>query len=274
MKAHAATRRDRADEFSRFAELRTLADDGHRAFVEITKGLGGLLPASGAESISQRSVLVALQLERRPPAVFRLIELRPYRRPRKLPDDLELEDRVEYAHDRRDRSPPLTIFQRGRRDTGRPDHCLARNSLPATNDSFAVDLLDGVAQVDFNSELLEMQFGGIRQTRRKRPKNVRAASIKTIRAEVGSIRRNSERNDVRTKIASAAAISTPVGPAPTKNEGQQIAVKIDIFFASACFKRAQDLVSNTDGIGQAFQSRSKLSNSCSEITVSRTGRRE
>src|SRR5947208_1915884 len=60
----------------------------------------------------------------------------------------------------------------GRRNTGRPDHCLARNSLPCDNDSFAVDLLDGVAQVDFNSELLQMQFSSIRQTRRKSAKNV------------------------------------------------------------------------------------------------------
>src|SRR6266699_715954 len=59
----------------------------------------------------------------------------------------------------------------GRRNAGGPDHCLARNSLPCDNDSFAVDLLDGVAQVDFNSELLQMQFSSIRQTRCKSAKN-------------------------------------------------------------------------------------------------------
>src|SRR5207244_6251787 len=57
-----------------------------------------------------------------------------------------------------------------------------------------------------------------------------------------------------------------------QNEGQQIAVKIDIFFRLGLFKRAEDLVPNTDGIGQAFQSRRKLFKFVvSEITVSCTG---
>src|SRR5438105_8252294 len=67
---------------------------------------------------------------------------------------------------------PQPFSSGGRRNTGRPDHCLARDSLPCDNDSFAVDLLDGMAQVDFNSELLQMQFGSIRETRCKSPKNV------------------------------------------------------------------------------------------------------
>src|SRR5437763_15551651 len=59
----------------------------------------------------------------------------------------------------------------GRRDTGRPDHCLARNSLTRDNDSVAVDLLDGVAQVDFNSELLHMLLRGVGETWRKCSEN-------------------------------------------------------------------------------------------------------
>src|SRR6266550_9088713 len=66
---------------------------------------------------------------------------------------------------------PQPFSSGGRRNTGRPDHCLARNSLPCNNDSFAVDLLDGMAQVDFDSELLQMQFGSIRQTRGKSAKD-------------------------------------------------------------------------------------------------------
>jgi len=38
-------------------------------------------------------------------------------------------------------------------------------------------------------------------------------------------------------------------------------VKIDIFFRLGLLEGTEDFVSNTDGIGQAFQSRSKLSNS-------------
>src|SRR5439155_15599228 len=57
-----------------------------------------------------------------------------------------------------------------------------------------------------------------------------------------------------------------------QNERQQIAMKIDIFFSLGLLEGAEDFVSNTDGIGQAFQSRSKLFKFVvSEITVSRTG---
>ncbi len=48
------------------------------------------------------------------------------------------------------------------------------------------------------------------------PRTFGAASMRTIRADVGSTRRNSDRNVVRTSTARAAAISTPVGPAPTR----------------------------------------------------------
>src|SRR5882672_11977896 len=41
-------------------------------------------------------------------------------------------------------------------------------------------------------------------------------STRTIRAEAGSIRRNSDFSVLRTNRAIALAISTPVGPAPTK----------------------------------------------------------
>src|SRR6266853_5680814 len=110
-----ATRGDRADEFPHFAELRTpcrrrpwcLCRNSETAWAASCR-------QAGAESACQRSVLVALQPEQLPPAVFRPDRARPYRRPRKFSDDLELEDRVEYGHDRRDRSPPLTIFQRGK----------------------------------------------------------------------------------------------------------------------------------------------------------------
>src|SRR6266480_2210374 len=67
---------------------------------------------------------------------------------------------------------PQPFSSRRRCDTGRPDHGLARNSLLSDNDSFAVDLLDGVAQVDFNSELLQMELRCLRETRGKSPKNV------------------------------------------------------------------------------------------------------
>src|SRR4029077_7010981 len=51
-----------------------------------------------------------------------------------------------------------------------------------------------------------------------------------------------------------------------------IAVQIDIFFTLGLLEGAEDFVSNTDGIGQAFQSRSKLFKFVvPEITVSRTG---
>src|SRR5947207_3330303 len=108
-----ATQRDRADEFCRFAELRTPCR--RRPWCLCQSNEKALAPSCrqvDAESIFPHSVLVALQLERRPPAVFRPDRARPYRRPRKFPDDLELEDRVGYERDRRDRSPPLTIFRR------------------------------------------------------------------------------------------------------------------------------------------------------------------
>src|SRR6266550_4945489 len=67
---------------------------------------------------------------------------------------------------------PQPFSSGGRRNTGRPDHCLARNSLPCDNDSFAVDLLDGMAQVDFDSELLEMELRCLREARGKHAKDV------------------------------------------------------------------------------------------------------
>src|SRR5438105_15893705 len=70
---------------------------------------------------------------------------------------------------------PQPFSSRRRRNTGRPDHCLARNSLPSDNDSFAVDLLDVVAQMDFDSELLQMGFRCLRQTRGKSAKNFSSA---------------------------------------------------------------------------------------------------
>src|SRR6266404_9954312 len=110
-----ATRGDRADEFSHFAELRTpcrrrpwcLCRSNEKAWAASCR-------QAGAESIFQHSVLVALQPEQLPPAVFRPDRARPYRRSRKFPDDLELEDRVEYERGQRDRSPLLAIFQRGK----------------------------------------------------------------------------------------------------------------------------------------------------------------
>src|SRR6266446_1627707 len=52
-----------------------------------------------------------------------------------------------------------------------------------------------------------------------------------------------------------------------------MAVKIDIFFRLGLLEGAEDFVSNTDGIGQAFQSRSKLFKFVvSEITMPRSGR--
>src|SRR5207248_9793151 len=57
-----------------------------------------------------------------------------------------------------------------------------------------------------------------------------------------------------------------------RNKGQQIAVKIYILFRLGLLEGAEDFISNTAGIGQAFQSRSKLFKFVvSEITVSHTG---
>ena len=52
------------------------------------------------------------------------------------------------------------------------EHALDPVYAKALGVKVEVPTLDGVAQVDFNSELLEMPFGSFRQTRRKRPKNV------------------------------------------------------------------------------------------------------
>src|SRR4029077_6716736 len=70
---------------------------------------------------------------------------------------------------------PQPFSGRRRRNTSRPDHCFARNSLPCDNDSFAVDLLDVVAQMDFDSELLQMELRCLRQTRGKSAKNLSSA---------------------------------------------------------------------------------------------------
>src|SRR4029077_14955848 len=58
-----------------------------------------------------------------------------------------------------------------------------------------------------------------------------------------------------------------------QNESQQFAVKIDVFFSLGLLEGAQDFVSNTDGIGQGLQTRSKLFKFVvSEITGTNTGR--
>src|SRR6266404_3933064 len=110
-----ATRGDRADEFSRSAELRNPCRPPPWCLCRNSEtALAPSCRQVGAESVCQRSVLAALQPEQLPPVVFRPDRARPYRRSRKFPDDLELEDRVEYERGQRDRSPLLAIFQRGK----------------------------------------------------------------------------------------------------------------------------------------------------------------
>src|SRR5262249_15691811 len=49
---------------------------------------------------------------------------------------------------------PQPFSSGGRRNSDRPDPCVARYSCPPHNDSCAVDLLDRMAQTNFDSELL------------------------------------------------------------------------------------------------------------------------
>ena len=82
-------------------------------------------------------------------------------------------------------------------------------------------------------------------------------SIRTIRAEVGSMRRNSDRSVLLTRIASAPAISTPRGTGAHQHERQQIAVTFRVFFRLCLLEGSQNLVSNRDRVGKAREPRSK-----------------
>ena len=66
------------------------------------------------------------------------------------------------------------------------------------------------------------------------PRTRGAMSARTIRARVGSMRRNSDWSMLRTRIASAPAISTPVGPAPTSTNVNRSRWRFGSSSASAC----------------------------------------
>src|SRR5438105_15121635 len=83
--------------------------------------------------------------------VFRPDRARPYRRPRKFPDDLELEDRVEYERGRRDRSPFLAIFGGGKGYNGPSSSLPCWHSVPLRHYLFPCRSSRGNAQGDFRS---------------------------------------------------------------------------------------------------------------------------
>src|SRR5215472_13486792 len=55
--------------------------------------------------------------------------------------------------------------RRRRRNTGGPDHCLARDSLTGNDHSFVVDLFNSMAQVNLDAKLLQMFFRDFRERR-------------------------------------------------------------------------------------------------------------
>src|SRR5438477_9059622 len=133
----------------------TLADDGHGAFVEIAKRLWRFLPEKlAANQFSSVASLLHRNLSNSRQRFSVLIQRRRIADHENLwmiwNSKIGLDTNATGAIGLH----PQPFSGGGRRNTGRPDHCLARNSLPCDNDSFAVDLFDGVAQVDFNSELL------------------------------------------------------------------------------------------------------------------------
>ena len=88
-----------------------------------------------------------------------------------------------------------------------------------------------------------------------------AMSTSTIRADEGSMRRNSDRKVLRTNTAIAPAISTPVGPAPTNTNVSNSRWRLGSSSASACSNARENLVSDGDRVGKALQARHNLANS-------------
>jgi len=88
------------------------------------------------------------------------------------------------------------------------------------------------------------------------------------------MRRNSDRV-LRTKAAIALPISTPVGPAPTQHERQELPVAARIFLGLGQLEGPEDPVSNRDRIREALQPRCESREFVvSEIAVPDSGRQD
>ena len=113
-------------------------------------------------------------------------------------------------------------------------HSFAADALACNHDTVCVNLIDAMPEPHLDSQFLKPLFS-LRPKGSSEPHiaaETRGAisTTSTIRADAGSIRRNSDFIEPRTSTAMAPAISTPVGPAPTRIECHQIPMPTWIFF--------------------------------------------
>jgi len=95
----------------------------------------------------------------------------------------------------------------------------------------------------------------------KRAEDARGHVDQTIRAKLGSMRRNSDRSVVRTRIASAPAISTPVGPAPTRTNVNRSRWRCRVLFGLRLLEGSQNVISDRTASARLLSPGAKRANS-------------
>ena len=105
---------------------------------------------------------------------------------------------------------------------------------PATITPVFIDLFHAAPQHDLHTQLSRRPCAAGERSSEKDPRTRGARSTSTIRADAGSMRRNSDRSVLRTRMAIAPAISTPVGPAPTRTNVSRSRWRLGSSSASAC----------------------------------------
>jgi hypothetical protein len=109
---------------------------------------------------------------------------------------------------------------------------------------------DGRAHL--HAEPSQPSFGRRGQTVRERASTRGPLSIRTMRAESGSIRLNSERRLVRTSDDKRAGHLDPVGPAPTSTNVRRSGAG-RILLRLGLLERPEDAVPNRDGVAERLQ---------------------
>src|SRR5436190_7880753 len=150
----------------------SLADDGHGAFVEVTKRLGR--PLAGKLAPNQFSSIASLlhcnlsDARQRFSVLIergRIAEHENFR----VTGNAKITLNAHATSTIRFGAQPFS--SRRRCDTGRPDDRFACYALAPEGDPFAVDLFDRLAQVDFDAKFLQMLLRGVGETWRKCSEN-------------------------------------------------------------------------------------------------------
>ena len=136
---------------------------------------------------------------------------------------------------------PLACWRR--RDARGPDHRLAGDALAGNDDAVLVDFVHSLPEPYLDAQSLEPLLCLLERCSEKVPSTRLPRSTSTIRANVGSMRRNSDRRVLLTRTAMAPAISTR-RPSAHQNKRQQVAVAAGVFLGFCLLERLENLVAD------------------------------